>query len=258
MLVWTGFSELSMGQVKDFAEDSQKKDCRSALVKIHEPEAEYLPKKSVSDKPSGQALAPSSAGERSTSTPAVQWSGRDFIDFMKYSYRNGTSYINFQGQEIAAPIGAKWDEDNIVFKLKKRKTAVNSILQGFVGIQKFEDFPPDHVFEEFFNRARERGYQPLDPDAHFSTLIARKRPHINQELPDIIGYSVMSFSYPGMGEMFFVEGVIKAIFVTVSQAQTYTGAYLIVDTPAADNITVPLWEEPAHNNTSNVWIKPNP
>ncbi|MBK7843290.1 MAG: hypothetical protein IPJ71_06265 [Bdellovibrionales bacterium] len=126
-----------------------------------------------------------------------------------------------------------------------------------MGIQKFEDFPPDHVFEEFFNRARERGYQPLDPDAHFSILIARNRPHITQELPDIIGYSVMSFSYPGMGEMFFVEGVIKAIFVTVSQAGSYTGAYLIVDTPAADNITVPIWEEPAHNNTSNVWIKPN-
>jgi hypothetical protein len=252
IFVWAGFSELSVGQGGS-SEEKPHNDCRSTVVKIFEPE--YLPKM-VSDNLPDQPLAPFRPGEM-PKTLAVLNSGRHVIDFIKNSYRNGKPHIDFQGQKIAAPIGAKWDDDNIVFKLKKREIPDSSILTGSVAIQKFEDFPPDHVFEEFFNKARRQGYQPLDPKGYFSIIATGNQPHLTQELPDVIGYSVMSFSYPGMGEMFFVEGVIKAIFVTVSPSHgnTYKGAYLIVDTPAANDVTIPLSEEPAHNNTSNVWIK---
>lgn len=251
MFVWAGFSELSVGQGGS-SEEKPHNDCRSTVVKIFEPE--YLPKM-VSDNPPDQPLAPFRPGEM-PKTLAVLNSGRHVIDFIKNSYRNGKPHIDFQGQKIAAPIGAKWDDD-VVFKLKKREIPGNSTLRGSVDIQNFEDLPPAQVYEEFFNNARKQGYQPLDPKGYFCISATGNQPHLTQELPDIIGYSVMSFSYPGMGEMFFVEGVIKAIFVTVSPSHSnaYSGAYLIVDTPAANDITVPIWEEPAHNDTSNVWIK---
>ncbi len=68
-----------------------------------------------------------------------------------------------------------------------------------VAIQKFEDFPRDYVYENFFNKAKKQGYQPLDSNGYFSIIATGNQPHITQELPDIIGYSVMCCSYPGMG-----------------------------------------------------------